>query len=82
MPEMDEFEAAKRIREAEKTSGKHVRIIALTAPAMPGDKERFLACGMDGYVPKPIKLEELLAVIANVVPNTHRGAEAKNPLSG
>jgi CheY-like chemotaxis protein len=65
MPEMDGFEAAKRIRETEKTSGKHVPIIALTAHAMPGDKERFLACAMDGYVSKPIKLEELFSVIAN-----------------
>jgi CheY-like chemotaxis protein len=53
-------------------------IIALTAHAMQGGKERFLACGMDGYVSKPIKLEELFAVIANVVPNVHLGADAKD----
>jgi DNA-binding response OmpR family regulator len=47
---------------------------------MQGDKERFLACGMDGYVSKPIKLEELFSVIANVIPNIHRGAEAKDLL--
>ena len=78
MPEMDGFEAAKRIREAEKTTGKHVPIIALTAHAMPGDKERFLDCGMDGYVSKPIKLEELFTVIASVVPSIRSGAEANN----
>jgi two-component system, sensor histidine kinase and response regulator len=77
---MDGFEAAERIREAEKTSGKHVPIIALTAHAMPGDRERFLACGMDGYVSKPIKLEELFSVIANVIPNSRRGSGAKDLL--
>jgi two-component system sensor histidine kinase/response regulator len=80
MPEMDGFEAAERIREAEKTSGKHVPIIALTAHAMLGDRERFLACGMDGYVSKPIKLEELFSVIANVIPNSRRGSGAKDLL--
>lgn len=78
MPEMDGFEATKRIREAEKSSGKHVAIIALTAHAMPGDKERFLAGGMDGYVSKPIKLEDLFAVITNVVRNIHRGPETSD----
>lgn len=78
MPEMDGFEATKKIREAEKASGNHLPIIALTAPAMQGDKERFLACGMDGYVSKPIKLEELFAVITNVVPNIRPGAEPKD----
>ena len=78
MPEIDGFEATQRIREAEKASGNHLPIVALTAHAMQGDKERFLACGMDGYVSKPIKLEELFAVIANVVPNIHRSAEAKD----
>jgi two-component system, sensor histidine kinase and response regulator len=75
MPEMDGFEATKQIRAAEKASGNHLPIIALTAHAMQGDKERFLACGMDGYVSKPIKLEELFSIIANVVPNIHRGAK-------
>jgi CheY-like chemotaxis protein len=48
MPEMDGFAATKRIREAEKASGNHLPIIALTAHAMQGDKERFLACVMAG----------------------------------
>jgi CheY-like chemotaxis protein len=47
-------------------------IIVLTAHAMQGDKERCLAAGMDGYVPKPIKLEELFSVIENVVPRLTR----------
>jgi PAS domain S-box-containing protein len=63
MPEMDGFEATKRIREKETVSGGHQPIIALTAHAMKGDEERCLAGGMDGYVTKPIKLEELFSVI-------------------
>lgn len=69
MPEMDGFEATRRIREKEKVTGAHVPIIALTAHAMQGDKERFLAGGMDGYVAKPLKPEELFAVIEKVVPD-------------
>jgi two-component system sensor histidine kinase/response regulator len=63
MPEMDGFEATKLIREKEKLSGIHLPIIALTALAMQGDKERCLACGMDGYVPKPVQPEDLFREI-------------------
>ncbi|HET9321810.1 MAG TPA: response regulator, partial [Bryobacteraceae bacterium] len=68
MPEMDGFEATRLIREKEKTSGAHLPIIALTALAMKGDEERCLAAGMDGYVSKPLKLEELFSVIENTIP--------------
>ena len=67
MPEMDGFEATKLIRQKEKVSGKHLPIIALTAHAMQGDKERCLAAGMDGYVSKPLKIEELFSVIEKVI---------------
>lgn len=67
MPEMDGFEATTRIREKEKIRGGHLPIIALTADAMKGDKERCLASGMDGYVSKPVRVEELFTVIENVV---------------
>ena len=70
MPEMDGFEATRLIREKENASGAHLPIIALTALAMQGDEERCLVCGMDGYVSKPIKLEELFSVIENVIPST------------
>jgi two-component system sensor histidine kinase/response regulator len=67
MPEMDGFEATKRIREKEKTTGAHLPIIALTAHAMRGDREQCLAAGMDGYVSKPIKLEELFSAIESLI---------------
>ena len=59
MPEMDGFEATAEIRELEKSSGKHIPIIAMTAHAMKGDRERCLAAGMDGYVSKPIRIGDV-----------------------
>ena len=63
MPEMDGLEATKAIREAEKQTGRHVPIIALTAHAMKGDRERCLEAGMDEYVSKPISPDTLYAAI-------------------
>src|SRR5207249_2822593 len=62
MPEMDGFEAAALIRQRESRDGnaKRIPIIALTANAMKGDRERCLACGMDGYISKPIDAPELM----------------------
>lgn len=64
MPQMDGYEAARRIRqiEAEKASG-HVPIIAVTGFALPGDREEFLAAGMDDYVTKPLDEDLLFRVI-------------------
>jgi len=66
---MDGLEATALIREREKTTGKHIPIIAMTANAMMGDKERCLAAGMDAYVSKPIQIRELLAVIETFLPS-------------
>lgn len=63
MPEMDGLEATAAIRQAEAQSGEHVPIIAMTAHAMKGDRDRFLAAGMDGYVAKPVRPHELYATV-------------------
>ncbi len=63
MPRMDGLEATRRIRQKEKGSEDHVPIAAMTAHTMKGDKERFLKAGMDGYIAKPIDVEELFIVI-------------------
>jgi two-component system sensor histidine kinase/response regulator len=59
MPEMDGFQAARAVRALERDSGGHVPIIAMTAQAMKGDRERCIAAGMDDYLSKPVHLEEL-----------------------
>ncbi len=63
MPEMDGIEATKQIRNAEKLTGEHIPIIALTAYALQGDADRFISHGMDYYVSKPVKTEELFKAI-------------------
>jgi signal transduction histidine kinase len=64
MPDMDGIEATMAIREKEKTTGLHQPVIAMTALAMKGDRERCLAAGMDGYLSKPIDLQQLDDVLA------------------
>jgi two-component system sensor histidine kinase/response regulator len=63
MPEMGGLEAVAAIREMERVSGAHMRIVAMTAHAMTGDRERYLAAGMDGYLSKPIDSASLFAAV-------------------
>ena len=83
MPEMDGMETTVAIRKREQESGKHVPIIAMTANAMRGDKERYLGAGMDGYISKPINARSLHAEIERCLRGTERGApmttEPKQP---
>jgi len=87
MPILDGLEATRQIREQEKTMGSHVPIVAMTAHAMAGDRERCLQAGMDDYLSKPIHRPELLAMLARRGANraagrserpSERDSEAKN----
>ncbi len=81
MPEMDGFEATAKIRELEENTGAHTPIIAMTAHAMKGDRERCLEAGMDDYVPKPISSEALANAIRSLVkdkPESRKEEDAVN----
>jgi PAS domain S-box-containing protein len=68
MPEMDGYEATACIRRAEQKSGKHLPIIAMTANAMQGDREKCLSAGMDDYLAKPIRREAILEMLRKWAP--------------
>jgi two-component system sensor histidine kinase/response regulator len=78
MPEVGGFEATKGIRERELGTGKHIRIIAMTAHAMQGDRERCLAAGMDEYLSKPVEPRALFMMVENGIslPADHLAAPA------
>jgi len=67
MPEMDGFAATAAIRQREQVLGGHLPIVAMTAHALKGDRERCLAAGMDGYIPKPVSVEAIQAELQKVV---------------
>lgn len=83
MPEMDGLEAAAILRQAEKETGKHQALIALTAHAMKGDQERCLAAGMDGYLAKPIRPQELDEILNKYVAlrRERSAAASQNPIA-
>jgi len=70
MPVMDGFEATMEIRNQEQGSNTHMPIVAMTAHAMKGDRGKCLEAGMDGYVSKPIDMQELYDAIDNLFPGT------------
>lgn len=76
MPELNGVEVTHIIREREANTGSRTPIIALTANAMKGDRERFLAAGMDGYISKPINRQDLLATIEKFT-DVHKKSAAK-----
>jgi CheY-like chemotaxis protein len=67
MPKLGGYAAARRIRAGEHGTERHVPIIALTAQAMKGDREKCFEAGMDGYVSKPLRIAELFAVMHQVL---------------
>jgi len=75
MPEMDGWEATRKIRIAEK-AGEHIPIIAMTAHAMKGDRERCLAAGMDDYISKPLRPSQLFAIVKKWV---EKGSDKAQP---
>ncbi len=70
MPEMDGYEATASIRQAEKESGTHLSIVAMTANAMQGDREKCLSAGMDDYITKPIRREAIQEMLQKWIPKS------------
>jgi CheY-like chemotaxis protein len=66
MPEMDGVEATAAIRNEERRTGRHIPVIAMTAHAMRGDREKYLAAGMDDYVSKPLEPAELFRAVESL----------------
>jgi two-component system, sensor histidine kinase and response regulator len=78
MPEMDGQAAAAAIREIEKRKGGRIPIVAMTAHAMKGDRERFLSMGMDGYIAKPIDVTRLYETVESIAPAVDEPLNASN----
>jgi CheY-like chemotaxis protein len=76
MPRLDGFEATAAIRRSELTTSRHLTIIALTAYAMQGDRERCLLAGMDDYLPKPFDIAQLDVVLKRWLPEANEAASS------
>jgi two-component system sensor histidine kinase/response regulator len=79
MPDMDGYDATRAIRREEEGSGRHIPIVALTAHAMQGDRERCLKAGMDDYATKPLRREVLCAALERWVPSKKSSTTADGP---
>ena len=81
MPKMDGLEATRRIRAEEAGTNRHLPVIAMTAHAMSGDRDRCLEAGMDGYVSKPVKAAGLVGEILRVMEGGQSRLDARRPVT-
>ncbi|GIW96868.1 MAG: hypothetical protein KatS3mg111_0201 [Pirellulaceae bacterium] len=82
MPDMDGFQATQAIRDIQRQRGTFTPVIALTAHAMKGDKEKCLQAGMDGYIAKPLRPRELITLVESVVGSDEAVAKSKTAPDG
>ena len=78
MPKKNGYDTTRAIRDLEKNTGNHVAIVAMTANAMVGDKEKCLRCGMDDYISKPISIDELKQILGQWICFEDRTAVVQN----
>jgi signal transduction histidine kinase/DNA-binding response OmpR family regulator len=79
MPEMDGYEATRELRRTELSTATHVPVIALTAHALAGDRDRCIAAGMDDYLPKPFRREQLARALARFLGRSQQPAAEPKP---